>query len=99
MTNNIILNSIVPDPCLSKPCKNGGTCINEGYNTFECKCAPGYVGETCEEGNRASFWWLKYDIISSFSSKEQNESLKFFTLHYEVITPLDVIIRFLLKLL
>lgn len=56
MTNNIILNSIVPDPCLSKPCKNGGTCINEGYNTFECKCAPGYVGETCEEGNRASFW-------------------------------------------
>lgn len=53
MTYNIIFNSIVPDPCLSTPCKNGGTCTNKGYNTFECECAPGFEGDTCEGGNRA----------------------------------------------
>lgn len=54
MTYNIIFNSIVPDPCLSTPCKNGSTCTNEGYYTFECECAPGFLGDTCEEeGNSA----------------------------------------------
>lgn len=71
MINNIIFNLIVFDLCLSKFCKNGGICINEGYNIFECKCVLGYVGEICEEGNRVFFWWFKYDIILSFFLKNK----------------------------
>lgn len=36
------------DECLSNPCQNNGTCIdNLGY--FECKCTEDYVGDHCEQ--------------------------------------------------
>ena len=28
---------------------NDGTC-NDGINSFNCSCVPGYVGDTCETG-------------------------------------------------
>ena len=34
----------------SYPCKNGGTC-NDGINSYNCDCLPGYVGYNCEIGN------------------------------------------------
>ncbi len=33
--------------CRSDPCLNGGTCSNSP-NTFECTCAPGFNGSTCD---------------------------------------------------
>ena len=38
-------------PCSSMPCQNGGTCVtNYKYNTFECDCDKGFIGEYCEKG-------------------------------------------------
>lgn len=35
------------DPCASSPCENGGTCT-EYRDSFECVCAIGYTGHTCD---------------------------------------------------
>lgn len=40
MTNN--------DPCASKPCYNGGTCVKENQNSFSCKCPSSYSGPSCK---------------------------------------------------
>ena len=37
------------DECAVNPCKNGATC-NDGMNSFNCSCVPGYEGQTCETG-------------------------------------------------
>ncbi|XP_072039344.1 IgGFc-binding protein-like [Amphiura filiformis] len=34
--------------CQNNPCQNGGTCIPTTGDDFECKCAPGWFGPTCE---------------------------------------------------
>ncbi|XP_039217424.1 protein jagged-2 isoform X1 [Crotalus tigris] len=35
------------DDCLEKPCKNGGTCIDE-INDFRCFCRNGWEGKLCD---------------------------------------------------
>ena len=37
------------DECASRPCKNGGTCIDR-VNKYNCSCAIGYEGINCETG-------------------------------------------------
>lgn len=37
----------MPDACASNPCLNGGRCNSFG-NSYECVCAPGFDGKTCE---------------------------------------------------
>ena len=46
----------IPDlfqsPCSSSLCQNGGACIpNYDFNSYDCLCAQGFVGEYCEKGN------------------------------------------------
>nr|XP_058949529.1 uncharacterized protein LOC131777281 isoform X1 [Pocillopora verrucosa] len=36
--------------CLTKPCHNGGSCVNIG-ETFECICRKGFTGKRCKERN------------------------------------------------
>ncbi|XP_032221364.2 cadherin EGF LAG seven-pass G-type receptor 2 isoform X2 [Nematostella vectensis] len=36
----------MPSHCQSSPCLGGGTCV-EGWDTFSCRCRPGYVGKRC----------------------------------------------------
>ena len=38
------------DPCTSLPCLNGATCTKTSGMTFNCQCAAGYSGTTCERG-------------------------------------------------
>ncbi|XP_039598298.1 protein jagged-2b isoform X2 [Polypterus senegalus] len=35
------------DDCISRPCKNGGTCI-DGVNSFQCFCPDGWEGVLCD---------------------------------------------------
>ena len=37
------------DECLSEPCPNGGTCLDE-VNGYTCTCVPWYTGGHCETG-------------------------------------------------
>ena len=46
----------IPDlfqsPCSSSLCQNGGACIpNYDFNSYDCLCAQGFVGEYCQKGN------------------------------------------------
>ena len=40
--------------CLSQPCLNDGTCIDE-MNSFICLCADGYRSTLCEGSHMAFF--------------------------------------------
>lgn len=35
-------------PCITQPCKNGGTCTNETVTDYSCKCITGFVGKNCD---------------------------------------------------
>ena len=39
----------VQDPCVSDPCKNGGSCISTSDGHFKCDCQPDFFGLLCEE--------------------------------------------------
>ena len=42
--------SLIALPCLSSPCKNGGTCTNIGTTDYQCDCPDDYNdGEDCNE--------------------------------------------------
>lgn len=43
----IATNSTGP-PCLSGPCRNGGTCNEDIKGDFSCACKPGFTGVHCE---------------------------------------------------
>ena len=39
---------LLPEPCDSDPCLNGGTCMDLSDTEFTCFCPPGFFGEICE---------------------------------------------------
>jgi hypothetical protein len=36
------------NPCSLQPCLNGGQCVVTDVSSYQCQCAPGFDGETCE---------------------------------------------------
>ncbi|KAG2457284.1 coagulation factor VII-like [Polypterus senegalus] len=36
-----------PDQCLSNPCQNGGTCVDE-FQSYMCRCPEAFEGRNCE---------------------------------------------------
>ncbi|KAH3796462.1 hypothetical protein DPMN_150030, partial [Dreissena polymorpha] len=46
-TNGSYPNCTDINECVSNPCQNGGTC-NNNLNSFNCTCAAGYAGSTCQ---------------------------------------------------
>ena len=37
------------DKCSEYPCKHGGTCHSQSFESFRCDCTPSWTGDTCEE--------------------------------------------------
>jgi len=37
------------NPCDSKPCYNGGTCIQQDVNSYTCACSGSYGGLSCQQ--------------------------------------------------
>lgn len=42
-----VFGTIDTSACNSNPCRNGGTCLSNGANSYTCSCLPGYSGPTC----------------------------------------------------
>jgi len=61
------------------PCQNGGTCVtNYKYNTFECHCEKGFIGEYCEKGRLPALlieicfiWWAVLRWSPPYDSYER----------------------------
>lgn len=39
------------DPCLNNKCKHGSQCVPQSPSDYMCKCAAGYSGKFCDQGN------------------------------------------------
>ena len=37
------------DECLTSPCKNGATCVNNDGG-YQCQCSAGWTGDQCDKG-------------------------------------------------
>ena len=46
MVINVVVD--IPDVCLERPCKNGGTCHTDYLVDYYCECKKGYIGLDCE---------------------------------------------------
>ncbi|XP_027037861.1 uncharacterized protein LOC113666293 [Pocillopora damicornis] len=58
----------IRSPCSSSPCQNGGTCIpNYDFNSYDCLCAQGFVGEYCQKAVKSCK--ELYDMYRSDVSK------------------------------
>lgn len=47
--------SVEINECSSRPCQNGGTCV-DGANSFTCDCASGWTGTLCELGKNVYYY-------------------------------------------
>lgn len=47
--------------CVSKPCRNGGTCENL-QGSYRCKCKSGFLGKHCEIGLYAYHFFYVIDV-------------------------------------
>ena len=52
--------------CLSDPCQNRGTCIDDAVNGYTCLCAQGYSGNNCKGSYKKKILKNnKIDLISN----------------------------------
>lgn len=65
--------------CRAAPCRNGGTCLpwlrSETEHRFNCSCAPGYYGTTCEKITTMSLERSSYAEVNT--SREEGYDISF----------------------
>jgi len=69
------------NPCESKPCYNGGTCIQQDINSYTCACPASFGGARCKRnlvGACASNPCLRDGICVSLGSNGIFFSFYFF---------------------
>jgi len=44
-----------PNPCSSKPCRNGGVCKQTSVDDYECMCPEGFTGKSCKTPKGCDF--------------------------------------------
>ena len=49
----LIRQLLIPDPCSSDPCRNGGTCTVASVN-YTCSCPSGFTGMLCETNTQGT---------------------------------------------
>ncbi|KAH8286857.1 hypothetical protein KR018_002895 [Drosophila ironensis] len=68
--NGIVLtltSNLAKDECKSSPCKNGGTCY-DAYKAFQCVCAAGWQGPTCEDDVNECFDLAGTDVAGCLNN-------------------------------
>ena len=57
--------SLDVNECVTKPCRNGGTCENL-QGSYRCKCKAGFLGKRCEIGLYACHSFFFSVVIAVF---------------------------------
>ncbi|XP_078312808.1 SCO-spondin-like [Crassostrea virginica] len=60
---DLFLISVVMDNCFPNPCKNSGTCYDEGMD-YTCTCTGDWLGQRCTDKNGAWGSWGSYGACS-----------------------------------
>ena len=42
------------DPCVRRPCLNGGSCVRDGASGYRCTCATGFTGLDCQQHEQSN---------------------------------------------
>ena len=50
------------DECLTSPCKNGATCVNNDGG-YQCQCGAGWTGDQCDKGTLTFKQTLWHNIL------------------------------------
>ena len=45
-----------PNPCMTMPCRNGGTCRQTSADSYVCECPQNLTGKYCEIGGWLCIW-------------------------------------------
>ena len=54
--------SLDVNECVTKPCRNGGTCENL-QGSYRCKCKAGFLGKHCEIGLYACHLFFSFSAL------------------------------------
>jgi len=73
--------SCVVDPCLTHPCRNGGTCVTEDKDNRNCTCLKQFVGTDCQFREYISTFANTDDCTFALYNSEQ-DTIQYDTIRY-----------------
>ena len=78
-------NNLTANPCSSRPCVNGGTCVQtSNSNNFECRCPAAYFGDYCQN-SIISFFSLFFSFYFFKKNKKSNNSKNINHVHQPLV--------------
>ena len=65
------------DECVSIPCQNGGTCVNEQVpDLYTCQCVAGYEGVNCAAGKCILLIECFWNYTAMLTNAKSNHFMK-----------------------